>query len=246
MHHHRTLAVLVSLAVAWCTVAASAAAKQTPHEALIAAYLDAAFGNTRQVILKPEGAKPLTMGIYCRTGDCDTISAVLLTFLPPGFYTRHSNIMESQIAIVLYDKVEDIPADFKEVVKSGEALYGEGREDCRLGLVVSGDVIKKIRILASTRAEAKRIAACVVVQVFRGIGLVLPERMNFEQMWSFNPDGLEHVTDTQLRQFFSALRVMSGVHLCADIKAGMGRDAVAEILNKTSSCISEVVPSNAQ
>jgi hypothetical protein len=246
--HKRTfLTILVRsiFAILISAFFASGANGETWQNKLRAAYLSSAFGFSRygveQKIVKPSISIPIPVYVYCPTIECRTGLPENLKYLSNKFFSE-SKQETSNVLIAFYRNDEDLKNIVVDAtMDNGQKVFSEGSHDCLLVVKASGPSIDSIQIFVSLEQEPQRSQACVVIQMFRGVGLALPNDKPFEYLWSEGEFALKKSTGKDLEHFFKSVVALLGIHLCKDIRAGESRDEIIATSEKTEQCINSVL-----
>jgi hypothetical protein len=248
--HKRTFSTILvrsMFAMLISAIFASGANGETWQNRLHAAYLSSAFGFLRygveQKIVKPSISIPIPVYVYCPTVECRTGLPKNLKYLSKKFFSE-SKQETSNVLIAFFRNDEDLKnIAVDATIDNGQKVFSEGSPECLLVVKASGPSIDSIQIFVSLEQEPQRSQACVVVQMFRGVGLALPNDKPFEYLWSEGEFALKKFNGKNLDHFFKSLVALLGIHLCKDIRAGESREEIIATSEKIEQCINSVLES---
>jgi hypothetical protein len=214
---------------------------KSKYEKVTESYLDAAFTNTRENLVKPSGAGPISVVFNCGTVSCSDKIRTFSEHLSPLNFTLSKNSESSLVEIELYEQKTNFQKEFvTRYLGSGLKLFVLGEEACRLLVILNGAQVERVGLAVSLRLDDRKASACIASQLFVGLGLSLPMNLDFEQFWSSPNFALAKYSDKEFGQLFRSLQIVLALHLCVELKPSATKLEVVDALSKSQKCFEQM------
>lgn len=246
MHYHskclNTFRTIASLAlVALFAGYPTSGWSKSKFERIVESYLEAAFVKTRENLIKPPGAAPLSVVFSCGTDSCSDKIGALSKHLSPLNFMLSANTEGSLVEIEIYNQNTNFQKEFvTRYLGSGLKLFVLGEETCRLLVILNGAQVEKVGLAVSSRLDDKKASACIATQLFVGLGLSLPMNLDFEKFWSSPDFAIANYTDNESNQLFQSLQAMLRLHMCIELKPSATKREVIDTLSKSQKCFEQM------
>jgi hypothetical protein len=210
-------------------------------EKIVESYLEAAFVKTRENLVRPSGAAPISVVFSCRKDSCSDKIRTLSKHLSPLNFTLKADTASSLVEIELYEQKTNFQKEFvTRYLGSGLKLFVLGEETCRLLVILNGAQVEKIGLAVSSGLNDKKASACIASQLFVGLGLSLPMNLNFEELWSSPDFAIENYTEREFNQLFQGLQAVLKLHMCVELKPSATKLEVTDMLSKSQKCFEQM------
>lgn len=206
-------------------------------------YLDAAFSNFRTKLIKPGTLGPFSYRIFCLNVTHDKCTSAVLNKLYRGLPLWHNRFRLKGKSIspditYVYTNTNGAIAKKVELTNLYAKQFTDSADpDCQLYYMIRNDVIEKTTIVISLDSPLPKQKLCLAYQTQQSTGLSLPGNMSFSVVWESPPAGKSYFNAADLNRIAESLRLLSYIHMCPDLKAGMSRDEAKRVLSAPNTCL---------
>lgn len=218
-----------------------------PSRELYEVYLSVAFRSADGRLSKPDHPPPFTYQIICSGLQSDRCNRSLLNnrFRNPlggnGRFELKGRSRNPDIRFIYADSVSAVRIREQLTLRYESEFIDAEDEECQLYFRRTHSKISGVVLVLSLDAPVPKQRFCLSMQLIQAMGLSLPEMASFSTLWKRPPSGQATYSDGDASKLVESYGVLSYVHLCPTLKAGMNVKDVVRILSKTSSCVDGLI-----
>jgi hypothetical protein len=210
---------------------------------LVEVYKIIAFSKTAKVLRKLKEKSPLSVKAICAEVRSKNCSNALLNNRLSEMFTTNSRIKikivstQPSVKLIFTDLVGAQANKIEYSKLYAEEFHDFDDHECQLYYSLNENEIENVVIIVSIDAPEFKQRACLISQLSRGLGLSLPDELTFSELWGMPNSWLSHLSVADGNQYIRSVGLFNYIHMCSELKAGMGILQLDAVLNETSQCL---------